>query len=97
MTDVQWFAFVYLPLGVTVFGALVAGGGLGLINLADHNWWAARREAADRRRLKDSEDLRKRYEALERDLAALRQTLEERDRKRQSGEESALFPPPAPS
>jgi hypothetical protein len=24
MTDLQWFAFVILPIGVTVFGALLA-------------------------------------------------------------------------
>ena len=35
MTDLQWFAFVYLPIGVTVFGGVLAWGGLKLINLAD--------------------------------------------------------------
>ena len=35
MTDLQWFAFVVLPIGVTVFGALLAAAGVGLINRAD--------------------------------------------------------------
>jgi hypothetical protein len=35
MTDVQWFAFVYLPIGVTMFGALLAVVGVKLIELAD--------------------------------------------------------------
>jgi hypothetical protein len=35
MTDLQWFAFVYLPIGVCVFGALLAVVGVKLINLAD--------------------------------------------------------------
>ncbi|MGC1410346.1 MAG: hypothetical protein WA864_15560 [Acetobacteraceae bacterium] len=35
MTDLQWFAFVFLPPGVTAFGPLGAAAGVGLINLAD--------------------------------------------------------------
>ena len=35
MTDLQWFAFVYLPLGVCVFGAALAVIGVKLIELAD--------------------------------------------------------------
>ena len=31
MTDLQWFAFVVLPIRVTVFGALLAAAGVGLI------------------------------------------------------------------
>jgi hypothetical protein len=41
MTDLQWFAFVYLPLGVTVFGALLAVVGLTLIDIADRRHKAA--------------------------------------------------------
>jgi hypothetical protein len=37
MTDLQWFAFVILPLGVTVFGALLTWVGLTLIDLADRH------------------------------------------------------------
>ena len=37
MTDLQWFAFVYLPLAVTVFGGLLAFVGVKLIDLADHH------------------------------------------------------------
>jgi hypothetical protein len=36
MTDLQWFAFVYLPIGACVFGALRAVGGGKLIDLAGH-------------------------------------------------------------
>jgi hypothetical protein len=35
MTDLQWFAFVYLPLGVCVFGALIAAIGVGLIEATE--------------------------------------------------------------
>lgn len=35
MTDLEWFAFVYLPLGVTVFGCVLAAAGGWLINRAD--------------------------------------------------------------
>jgi hypothetical protein len=35
MTDVQLFAFVYLPIGVCVFSALLAVVGVKLINLVD--------------------------------------------------------------
>jgi hypothetical protein len=35
MTDLQLFAFVYLPIGVCVFGALLAVVGVKLINLVD--------------------------------------------------------------
>jgi hypothetical protein len=35
MTELQWFAFVYLPIGVTIFGALVALVGVQLIERAD--------------------------------------------------------------
>ena len=35
MTDLQWFAFVVLPVRVTVFGAWFAAAGVGLINRAD--------------------------------------------------------------
>ena len=31
MTELQWFAFVYLPVGVTIFGALIALVGVGLL------------------------------------------------------------------
>ena len=41
MTDLQWFAFVILPIGVTVFGALLAVVGVKLINQADHRKPAA--------------------------------------------------------
>jgi len=37
VTGLQWFAFVYLPLAVTVFGALLALVGVKLIDLADHH------------------------------------------------------------
>jgi len=36
MTDIQWFAFVILPVGVAVVGAVLAVVGVKLINLADH-------------------------------------------------------------
>jgi hypothetical protein len=41
MTDLQWFAFVILPIGVTVFGALLAVVGVKLINHADRRKPAA--------------------------------------------------------
>ena len=34
-TELQWFAFVYLPVGVTIFGALFALVGVQLIERAD--------------------------------------------------------------
>jgi hypothetical protein len=37
MTEIQWFAFVYLPIGVAAFGALLAVVGMKLINLADEH------------------------------------------------------------
>lgn len=43
MTDLQWFAFVYLPIGVCVFGAVLAGVGVKLINWADR--WQKHRPA----------------------------------------------------
>jgi hypothetical protein len=41
MTDLQLFAFVYLPLGVTVFGVVLAWVGVKLIDLADRRHKAA--------------------------------------------------------
>jgi hypothetical protein len=41
MTELQWFAFVILPIGVTVFGALVAVVGVKLIERADRRKPAA--------------------------------------------------------
>jgi hypothetical protein len=41
MTDLQWFAFVILPVGVTVFGGLLALLGIKLIDLADRHKSAA--------------------------------------------------------
>ena len=35
MTELQLFAFVYLPIGVCAFGALLAVVGVKLINLVD--------------------------------------------------------------
>ena len=35
MTDLQWFALIYLPIGVCLFGMLLAAAGVALINLAD--------------------------------------------------------------
>ena len=35
MTDLQWFAFVILPLGVTILGAPLAGVGYAPIERAD--------------------------------------------------------------
>jgi hypothetical protein len=35
MTDLQWFAFIYLPIGVCLFGTLLAAAGVALINFAD--------------------------------------------------------------
>ena len=35
MSALQWFAFVYLPIGVTIFGALLALVGVKLIERAD--------------------------------------------------------------
>lgn len=37
MTDLQWFAFVYLPIGVAVFGVLLGVAGRKLIDLADRH------------------------------------------------------------
>lgn len=35
MTDLQMFAFVYLPIGVSMFGVLLALVGVKLINLVE--------------------------------------------------------------
>ena len=35
LMDVEWFAFVLLPIGVTLLGALLTGVGLKLIDRAD--------------------------------------------------------------
>jgi hypothetical protein len=35
MTDLQWFAFVILPIGVTLFGTMLAVVGIKLIDRAD--------------------------------------------------------------
>jgi hypothetical protein len=48
MTDLQWFAFVVLPVRVTVFGALLAAAGVGLINRADRRSGALAILAAQR-------------------------------------------------
>ena len=48
MTDLQWFAFVVLPVRVTVFGALLAAAGVGLINRADRRSGAPAILAAQR-------------------------------------------------
>lgn len=49
--DVEWFAFVLLPIGVTLLGALLTGVGLKLIDIATprqartdgrlSRWWVA--------------------------------------------------------
>jgi hypothetical protein len=36
MTEIEWFAFVILPLGVAAFGVVVAAVGVKLIDRADH-------------------------------------------------------------
>ena len=41
MTDLQWFAFVILPICIGVFGAMVAVVGVKLINHADRRKPAA--------------------------------------------------------
>jgi hypothetical protein len=41
MTDLQWFAFVILPIAVTVFGAVLAMVGVKLIDRADRHRSAA--------------------------------------------------------
>lgn len=41
MTNLQWFAFVWLPIGVTVFGGLLALVGVRLIERADKRSHAA--------------------------------------------------------
>jgi hypothetical protein len=41
MTELQWFAFVILPIAVTVFGAALAWGGVKLIDRADRRKPAA--------------------------------------------------------
>jgi hypothetical protein len=41
MTSLQWFAFVILPVAVTLFGGLLAIVGVKLIDLADRRHPAA--------------------------------------------------------
>jgi hypothetical protein len=41
MTDLQWFAFVILPIGVTLFGTMLAVVGIKLIDRADRRKPAA--------------------------------------------------------
>lgn len=41
MTDIQWFAFVILPLGVSILGTLLAGIVYALIQRADRKKTAA--------------------------------------------------------
>jgi len=45
LTDLQTFAFLYLPLGVCVFGALLAAAGVTLITWADR--WQKHRHPAE--------------------------------------------------
>jgi len=37
MTGIEWFAFVILPIGVAAFGALLAWGGMKLIDHLDQH------------------------------------------------------------
>ncbi len=45
MTDLHWLAFIYLPIGVCLFGALLATAGVALVKLADRPSMAPRSSA----------------------------------------------------
>jgi hypothetical protein len=37
MTQIEWFAFLILPIGVAAFGVVLAAVGVKLIDRADHH------------------------------------------------------------